>query len=399
MKKQKQIFSLAIVFIITAFISGCNQDAAPSLYQVEPKGSTPVISSVAPAAEALAGVTEISINGSNFSSVKENNFVFFGTAQATVLEAAPTKLVVKAPKLIKNALDLKIATQGVEDFSNVVKYNLLEAVGVYFAFAKGVDDPMTVAVDKNENVYVYVKDKGVKKISPTGALTDFAPKGGESFFFDMKVGPNNIFYATRNLRLISQVEEGKPSATFVTFPTGIAIVALDFDENKNIWASGSGGNLYSVTAAKVITAFPIDYTVSSVRVYNGYLYVAGKNSTEEAVYRYKINSNTSLGNKEKYFDLGAKYGLNKIQVGGMEFSQDGELILGTDLPDAMVVIGSTGNASGLYTGLVNPAAKSMSWGTKKNLFYIREYTDAGAILHTLVRVDMQKLSAPYYGRL
>lgn len=410
MKKQKQIFSLAIVFIITAFISGCNQDAAPSLYQVEPKGSTPVISSVAPAAEALAGVTEISINGSNFSSVKENNFVFFGTAQATVLEAAPTKLVVKAPKLIKDALDLKIATQGVEDFSNVVKYNLLEAVGVYFAFAKGVDDPMTVAVDKNENVYVYVKDKGVKKISPTGTLTDFAPKGGESFFFDMKVGPNNILYATRNLRLISQVEEGKPSATFVTFPTGIAIVALDFDENKNIWASGSGGNLYSVTAAKVVTAFPIDYTISSLRVYNGYLYVSGKKETvdpvsgqkvtvEEAIFRYKINSNLSLGSKEKYFDIGAKYGLNKIQVGGMEFADDGGLILGTDLPDAMVVIGSTGNASGLYPGLVSPAAKSMSWGTKKNLFYIREYTDAGAILHTLVRVDMQKLSAPYYGRL
>lgn len=401
MKKQKQIFSLAIIITLTVIIYSCNQDAAPSLYVVEPKGSTPVISSVIPANEALAGVTEITINGSNFSSVKEENLVFFGTAQAAVLQASATNLVVKAPMLIKNDLDLKIAVKGVEDFSNIVKYNLLEAVGVYYPFAKGVDDPMTVAVDKNENVFVYVKDKGIKKISPDGKLTDWAPKGGESFFFDMKMGPNNILYGTRNLRAIFQVEEGKPSTTYTTFPTGISIVAIDFDENKNIWAAGSGGNLYSVTSGnliKVSTAFPIDYTVSSLRVYNGYLYVAGKKDGEEAIYRYKINSNSSLGNKEKYFDIGAKYGLNKVLVGAITFAEDGDLIIGTDQNDSFIVVNSSGTSSSLYPGLISPFARSLAWGTKKNLFYIREYIDAGTILHSLVRVDMQKLSAPYYGR-
>lgn len=406
MKKQKQIFSLAIIITLTVILYSCNQEAAPSLYVVEPKGSTPVISGVIPANEALAGVTEVTINGSSFSSVKEENFVFFGTVQAAVLQASSTQLVVKAPTLIKNNLDLKISVQGVENFSNIVKYNLLEAVGIYYAFAKGVDDPMTVAVDKNENVFVYVKDKGVKKISTDGKLTDYAPKGGESFFFDMKMGPNNILYGTRNLRAVFQIEEGKPSSTFVTFPTGISIVAIDFDENKNIWAAGSGGNLYSVTPGnliKVSTAFPIDYTVSSLRVYNGYLYVAGKKDGEEAIYRYKINSNTSLGNKEKYFDIGAKYGLNKVQVGAMTFAENGDLIIGTDQSDAFLVINTGGTASSLYPGLISPIVKSLSWGTKKNLFYIREYTETGTggtvlILHSLVRVDMQKLSAPYNGR-
>ncbi len=398
MKKQKQIFSLAIIITLSVIIYSCNQDAAPSLYVVEPKGSTPVISGVIPANEALAGVTEVTINGSNFSSVKEENFVFFGTVQAAVLQASSTQLVVKAPALIKNSLDLKISVQGVENFSNIVKYNLLEAVGVYYAFSKGVDDPMTVAVDKNENVFVYVKDKGVKKISTDGKLTDFAPRGAESFFFDMKVGPNNIIYGTRNLRAIFQVSEGVASSTYVVFPTGISIITLDFDINKNIWAAGGGGNLYSVTPTKDITAIAIDYTVSALRVYNGYLYVAGKKDSEEAIYRYKINSNTSLGNKEKYFDIGAKYGLNKVQVGAITFAEDGDLIIGTDQTDSFIVVNSGGTASSLYPGLINPIVKSLTWGTKKNLFYIREYTDAGTILHSLVRVDMQKLSAPYYGR-
>lgn len=398
MKKQKQIFYLAMVIILAALVASCNQDAAPSLYEPEPKGNTPVISSFLPAVEGLAGVTDITITGSNFSSVKEENFVFFGTMQATVLQASATSLVVKAPTLIQNALDVKIAVKGVENFSNIVKYNLLEGVGVYYAFVKGIEDPMTVEVDKSENVFVYLKDQGIKKISSTGVLSSFAPRGAESFFFDMKVGPNNIIYGTRNLRAIFQVSEGVASSTYVVFPTGISIITLDFDASKNIWAAGGGGSLFSVTPNKEITAFAIDYTISALRVFNGYLYVAGKKDNEEAIYRYKINSNTSLGSIEKYFDIGAKYGLNKVQIGAMTFSVDGELILGTNQTDSFILVNSSGTGSTFYPGVISPIAKSIAWGTKKNLFYIREYTDAGAILHTVVRVDMQKLSAPYYGR-
>ncbi len=398
MKKQKQIFSLAMLVLLTAFICSCNQEADPSLYQVEDKGATPVITSIVPDQEALAGVTDVTINGSNFSSVKENNFVYFGTSKATVLQASSTQLVVKAPATVANELNTKVAVQGVENFSNIVKYNLLEAVGVYYAFSKGVDDPMTVTSDKDENVYVYLNNKGIKKITTDGKISDFAPKGAESFFFDMKFGPNNILYGTRNLRAVFQVEPGKASATYVTFPTGIGIVTLDFDANKNLWAAGSGGSMFSVTPAKVSTAFAIDYIASSIRVYNGYLYVAGKKADEEAIYRYKINSETSLGNKEKYFDIGAAYGLGKVNVGAITFSIDGELIIGTDKTDSFISVNNAGAASTFYPGVISPAARSLVWGTKKNLFYIREYTDAGAMLHTLVRVDMQKLGAPYYGR-
>ena len=400
MKKKKQFFPLAIIITLTVILYSCNQDAAPSLYVVEPKGSTPAISGVLPANEALAGVTEVTINGSNFSRLKEDNLVFFGTVQATVLQASATKLVVKAPMLIKNNLDLKISVQGVENFSNVVKYNLLEAVGVYYVFAKGVDDPMTVAVDNSENVYVYLKDRGIRKISAAGVLTNFSPRGSESFYIDMKVGPNNELFATRPAtRAIFRNIEGAPSAIFQVFPTGMNIASLDFDKNKNIWAAGSGNRLFSVTyPGKDTTGFAIDYTVSSVRVYNDYLYLAGKDSSEEAIYRYKINSNKLLGAKEKYFDIGAKYGLNKIQVNAITFAENSDLIIGTDMTDAFVLVNSNGVSSIFYPGVINPIVKSLSWGTKKNLFYIREFIDAGSTIHTLVRVDMQKLSAPYYGR-
>jgi hypothetical protein len=398
MKKLKQIFSLTLIFTLVVIIYGCNQSAEPSLYELKPKGATPVITSLSPASEGLAGVTDITINGSNFSNVKEDNLVFFGSIRATVIDAQATKLIVKAPALIKNDLDVKIAVNGVENFSNVVKYNLLEAVGVYYAFAKGVDDPMSLTVDKNENLYVSLLDKGIKKISSAGTLTDYAPKGGESFWTDLKMGPNNILYGARNVRALFTVSEGALGQTFAVLPTGLVLTTLDFDANGNIWTSGSGGSIYSVVvSSKVATAFAIDYVVSSLRVYNGYLYVAGAKDTEEAIYRYKINSNTSLGAQEKVFDIGAAYGLKKVTIGSITFAEDGDLIVGTNRTDAFLLI-KNGNASTMYSGLCSPSVKSIGFGTKKNLFYVREYTEGTSIYHSIVRVDMQKLSAPYYGR-
>ncbi|MCL4550997.1 MAG: IPT/TIG domain-containing protein [Bacteroidetes bacterium] len=398
MKKLKRLFSLLIVITITFIVCSCNQDASPSLFQTTPPGSTPVISSISPANKALAGVSEITISGSNFSSVNNNNLVFFGGASATVLQSSPTQIVVKAPNSIASNIDIKVAVQGVENFSNIVKYNLAAAVGIYYNFVKGVDQPMVVAVDKNENIYVNLADKGIKKISPTGDLSDWAPKGGESFFFDLKMGPNNILYGTRNVRAIFQIQQGSPSATFITVPTGNSLVALDFDANGNIWTGGSGGNIYSITnPGKVTTAFAIDYVISSVRVYDGYLYVAGKKSTEEAIYRYKINSSTSLGSVEKYFDIDATYGLGKVKVGAIAFSADGDLIMGTDQTNAFILV-RNGAASTFYPGLILPYVRSLEWGTQNNLFYIREYNEAAVTVRALIRVDMQKLSAPYYGR-
>ena len=401
MKKIIKYFPLVIIAAFTALIGGCNQVAEPSLYQIEDKGATPSIASILPDKEALAGVSEVTINGSNFASAADDNYVYFGTSRAAVLQASPTKLVVRAPARIANNLDTKVAVKGVENFSNIVKYNLLEAVGVYYAFSKGIDVPMTVTTDKNENVYVYLNNKGVKKITTDGKISDFAPKGAESFYFDMKFGPNNILYGTRNLRAVFQQAEGQAPSTYATFPTGIAIVTLDFDENKNMWAAGSGGSFFSITPARVATAFAIDFDISSLRVFNGYLYVAGKKVGEEAVYRYKINSATSLGNREKYFDIGAAYGLGKVNVGAITFAADGEMIIGTNQTNAFISVNTAGAASVLYTGLVSPSVRSVAWGTKKNMFYVRDFSESistGLLpVNFLMRIDMQKLSAPYFG--
>lgn len=55
----------------------------------------PVISSLSAASAAVK--SEITINGSNFSTTPSNNIVRFGTVTATVKSATATKLVVEVP--------------------------------------------------------------------------------------------------------------------------------------------------------------------------------------------------------------------------------------------------------------------------------------------------------------
>lgn len=398
MKKFKSIITLSII-IFSLFCYGCNQEGSPSLYEDEPAGTAPVISGIVPADAALAGVTEVSISGSNFSNVPEHNFVFFGTAKATVISASTNLLVVKAPVLIQENVELKIAVQGSENFSNKISYNLLEASGEYYGFMD-FETPYALTIDNNNNIFFSLVSsnigQGVMKLAPDGTVTNFAPKGGETFYNDLKMGKNNIIYGARNARAIFAIEEGKNPAVFVTFPTGTVITELDIDQNDNIWAAGKGNNIFSADINKNVKSFPVNYTVNALRVFNGYLYAAGTNDTEEAVWRYNIISANELGAEEKYFDIAGTFGLAAVAVNAITFSNDGDLYLGTDQEDPIIVVHADKSYENLYPGVVFPSVYAFTWGNNNNLFYTREAK--GDFTQTIIRVDMQKSGAPYYGK-
>ena len=406
MKKFKRIISLSIVTLVL-LIYGCNQDGEPGLFEPEPEGSTPVISNVIPENSALAGVTEVTINGSNFSSNPDNNFVYFGTAKANVLQASPNELIVRAPVLIKDNIEIKIAVHEAENFSNTVAYNLLEAVGEYYPF-KEFEKPYGLTTDALGNIYVSLVSanvgQGIMKISPEKEIINWAPKGGETFFHDIKYNSDNKIYAVRNVRAVFVVEENNPGATFAVVPNGNFLITLDFDSNGNLWTSGRGGNIFSIKPDQTVNSFSINYDVRALRVFDGHLYVSGRNDSEEAIYRFEIQSAESLGPEEKYFDLSGNYGLNTINIQAITFAQDGDLYLGSDQDNAIIIVHPDKTFEDLYPGLLKKNVYAMAWGTDENLYYSKESIQSfpGAerldTVQTIIKVNMQKLGAPYYGR-
>nr|HPG84865.1 IPT/TIG domain-containing protein [bacterium] len=181
-----QVIILAAALMIV--LAGCDKDEyPPSLYDPDyvSKGAA-VISSVNPSALALSGVTEIVINGTNFSPVKENNLVFFNAEKGTVLEATESMLKVRAPIYASDSVALRIAVQGAVLFSNIWPYKLEPAQEPLVKFTTA-EVPYAVATDAEGNVYTSMvlsnAGAGVKKIAAgSDKFVDFAPKGGETYY-------------------------------------------------------------------------------------------------------------------------------------------------------------------------------------------------------------------------
>lgn len=413
-------FGVAALLLAASFVAGCAEDPSPTQseqyaedFQHRP---APVVSSISPDNSSIAGVGIVTINGSGFSTVPAENIVYFGGKPGTVLSASATQLVVKAPNNPKDSLDIKIALRYSEKFSNsVVKYKLVPAV--LTVNAKKNRAYYAIATDNAGNIYASLTEngvgQGVYKISADGTSeTQFAPKGGETFFTSMKVGPDGSVFAARRVKALFQVTQGTAAKAYVTAGLG-TISDFDFDQADNIWAGGSGNKeIYRIAnGSKAVTKFTFEQDVIAMRVFQGALYVAAKKDTLQRIYRFAINGET-LGAAEVYFDFSSKYA--NYDIAAMTFTSDGSLLVGmksvdkTKFNQPFVIIGPDKSSSDFYSELVadkiyTANVYSIAWGLGDKMFYVRESTTFKAdgsvdvLSQEIVQVLTQMQSAPYYG--
>lgn len=390
-----KIYLVLFVFLTGCFLflSGCDDDPVPSIYDDIPGGTgqTPVINSVNPPSEAIAGVTEITISGEHFSTNPEFNLVFFNGTRAAVTSAATTQLIVKAPNLIADSVEIRIGVVGASSYSSKISYKLLPAIQELFAFTDLLL-PYGLTSDSQENIFVSISAQGVKKINPSGDLTDFAPRGAETFFNSMKMGPSNTIYVSRRVSGIFELKENLAPATFVASANGIGNVAdLDFDQNGNIWASGSGTSVYRVTLDKNVKAFVFGFPTTAIRIFENHLYVSGIENNEHKIWRLPIISSDSLGQRELYFNLTSEVGAN-IRINAITFALDGDLVVGTDkATNSIIIVHPDKSFNELYPGIIQTPVYSFTWGIGNFLYYTHE-------AQTVYKINMQKPGAPYFGR-
>jgi hypothetical protein len=397
MKPYARILLLAgLAGALTGLLGGCKEEPPTSLYDL-PRDSRPqpVITTVDPAASALAGVTTITINGSNFSGTPSENLVYFDAAAATVLTASTTKLTVRAPAVLGDTLKLRVMVYKADLFSTPRTYKLISAAASFGSLGK-VDEPYAVTADASGNVYVSIisggTGVGVKKITPAGVLSDYAPAtAGVTRWAAMKVGPGGLIYTTRILKVIYRIPAGGGAAA-IWLTAGLGtIYDLDFDANGNCWAGGNNTAVYRVKQDKSVKSFDFTCNVRAVRVFNGYLYLGGKVDTTEGVWRAQIINSDSLGTFEKYFDFSSKY--SGYLVNALTFAADGDMYIGTDAAEAIVVVHPSKTSEGLYPGLFTPPMWAFTWGTADDMYVTRTGTNMA-----LLKVTMLKSGAPYYGR-
>lgn len=395
-----RLHSVVILLFAAVFFLSCEDDLTPSLYEDQPKGATPVVNSIDPAA-GLAGVTMLTITGENFSAVPDNNYVYFNATRVPVVEASPTTLVIKAPNITGDDLQVKVAVFGVELFSNTISYSLEAAVAPIYEFAD-FEDPYAIAIDGTGNFYISLvvdnAGRGVWKLTPDGTFTEFAPKGGETFYNDLKVGPEGKLYGVRNVRAVFEITEGQSPAAIPVSQTSAKFVAIDFDADDNLWLGGEGGNIWRITLSDGSSKdFPFEPKISSMKVFDGYLYVTASSATESGVYKMQIVSADELGAPETVFKFSDHYTLGVDRMLSMTISADGEIFVGTNTDEVILLVKNDGSFEAFYEGLLAGPAINMTWGDDTNLYFTSQVIE-GVQQQLIYRVNTERLGAPYYGR-
>ncbi|MBI9072535.1 MAG: IPT/TIG domain-containing protein [Melioribacteraceae bacterium] len=402
------LLALSVVFVI-----GCEDDSTNNPYEENANyagdgSGQPVVSQISPVDGAIAGVTEVTITGSNFLDSEEKLMVSFGGAEAEIISTSKTEIKVKAPNLIGDQLTVRVGTDN-ELWSDIVYYDLKPAFTIPNAFSKD-EEVFAVAVNSAEEIFVSMKafnaGVGIKKFSEGTKPVAFALKGGETFWNDLKFGKNDTLIGVYGVRALFKLLEGeKPSAYTRFASSSYRVSAFDFDKDGVIWVGGSAGMLFSVQPDGTITEFEFAPVINAVKVYDGYLYLAIDDGSEKSVKRFVINSSTELGTEETYFAFSNvfEYALNDINA--ITFSNDGDMYLATNQEDPILTVHSNGTYEPLYTGILQitpnleQSVISLYWGNDKFLYATYTYKpDAETQLSTIFKIDMQKLGAPQHGR-
>ncbi len=407
----RTILSFAVIIFVLISLEGCTDKGSPSLWDgvpTSPIGATPAINSIDPPNLALAGVTKITITGSNFSSIPSEDLVYFNGVAGTVTASSPTQLTVVSPNIFGDSIQIKVAVLHSELFSNSLYYKLNQAAKEFYPDGKSTFIlPFTVASDNAGNIYISATNNGVgtgvQKITPDSVITNYATKGAETFWNSMKFGPGGNLYTARSVKAIFQIPAGGGApASFVVLKENALITQLDFDVNHYLWAAGKADSLYRINVNnKAVKGFPLSANVTALRVYNNYLYVAAQVDSLTTVKRFPIDGNSNLGPGETYFDFSGTYGSNFL-VNAIDFSADGDMYLGTNLQNSIVVVHSDKTSEYLYPGILkNSSAISFAWGNGNYLYYVRarvlDVNSNVVIPQTIVRLDLLKPGAPYYG--
>ena len=401
MKRLSILFLSVLLAAALIGFSGCENDYPDSIYDPDEQGGpTPVINSILPEGGGLAGVSEIVINGENFNSTPQYNLVFFNGTAAEVLSASPNQLVVKAPVMVSDSINIKIAVHMSEFFSNSMMYSLQAAVSDLTGFTPS-QEATAIANDAEGNCYVVLIEGGAgvgfKKITPDGELSDYAPRGSITAASGMKVGPSDVIYALIRREVIIQVEAPNTNPSVFVSRSGLGrVVDLDFDEFDNIWTAGENAEVYRVTPEKSVTAYAFEAEIRSVRVFGGHVYFAGNKDGVEGIWRVPFNADGPSGEFELYFDFGAAAGSDFV-INAITFAADGTLYLGTDAPEGIYTVSPEMQFGPLYPGLFPSPILYFAWGMGDEMYAVQEGDPAQEIIQKILIVKTFKSSAPYYG--
>jgi hypothetical protein len=432
------IASIVVAVVTTVFI-GCKNDVAGPMWNNPSASSLDVtIDGVSPT-QALAGVNIITITGNNLSgaldsttvtrysyytdslNIKDSillsnqNFVFtgvyFNNVQATVISNSSGMIRVYRPNVVSDNCTITIASNKALVASKYDNYKITSVSEQYGSFMANV--PLsTVTVDSAGNLFVVeTTSKYLWQVTPNGRSTQIKTRvGGDTVLVltrvpsDAKIGPNGKFYYlnstfpnTKEIHMVDFNASTLKDSLWYTFAPVKNVICGDFDANGYFYTGGrkSGVQIIRPNRSKRDDGYYATDTISSMRVFNGYVYVA----TRKAIYRHSMSDTSKIGAPELVLDLTQGI-FPSLPIKALSFSANGtKMYIGTDsqYPILFVDVPSTfpiepKNVEFLYKDILSSYCKQFCF--EKYLYMISGNTTP-AVNWTLYKIDVGTTGAPY----
>ena len=373
-------FAPLFLLLATVLLAACDSGPGESLYDPDrPSLPDPVISGVVTDDPiVLAGIDEIIIEGSNFSSVPSENFVYFedgagGVESGVVLEATPTRLRVKTPNFPGSDLKIRVSVLGAENYSTGMAFALTPAVVAFSDYGPS-NEVLSIASDASGDLYAMVQSEGlsvgIERVTPEGVRSAYV--ASTFSWSDLDIGPSGALYGARQIRALFEIPEvGGPQAVQPTaVPSGNLLGALDWDPTGRLWAGGDNAEIFRTDPGIGVTAFPFAGNVEDLVATSTSLYVADATEGAGKVWRFPIDGAGDLGAGEVLYDVTANMG-EEVSPLALAVAADGTLYVGTDASDPVFTIAPSGTVTPLYPGVIPGPVTAFAWGADTTLYFLR----------------------------
>lgn len=385
---------LLLVLVITAFTS-CKE--GDSLYDPDIEfNPDPVINSITPEEGYLAGVDSIIIHGENFSTEEDGNLVFFDGQAGIVLSATETELGVRPAQVIGDNIEVKVSSLGALNFSNTVTYKLDKVI---YPIPGYNQIHHTTGLTKNaagDIIFSLQDDKGVnqgvKVWRTTDVVEDYLPS--KSNWVAMKVGPDGLLYAVRNIYAVYRENAGDiDNSPYAIGNTTEIYRNLDFGSDNYLWVVGNNKNIIRVDISDAsIERFPFTADLRAVRYFDGKLYVGGVVGGNEQIWSFDVVNN-QLQNKTLVVEIDKAQNPNLL-IQEITFSEDGAMYIGANTGSGIYTWTEEDGLKAMYEGLVKPTGFSFTWVES---FLVASITAQDQTTRHPLKIDTRKEGAPYLG--
>jgi hypothetical protein len=306
------------------------------------------------------------------------------------------------PNVVSSSCTIKIASDKALATVKYSPYKIDAVMESFGAFVENVplgaitaDHSGNFFVPDSTNRYLYkVSPTGVRKLVTINDSTNLVLKYAAS---DARIGPDGNFYYftgkfpnTKYIEMVILNPASVKDSTWYTFSPVKNVICGDFDKNGYLYAAGrkSGIQVIRPNRSKRDDGGYTNDTVTAVRVWNNYLYVA----VRSGIYRHSLSDTSHIGPQQPVIDLSQGILAGRV-VKAFSYSADGtKLFFGTDtdypiiMADASTVPITKDKLEPIYKDIVSTNCKNFCF---ENYLYC-------ILGNAVYKVDVGTTGAPYY---